>query len=579
MKLISLIFLAASVVAGQTARSRKDIPAIAKAANGAIVSIILSDKDGHAIAQGTGFLISKDGRIVTNYHVIESGSSAVVKLPDGAFFVVDGVVAFDKARDVAVIKAHGDNFRTLTLGNSDRVQVGEEVAAIGNPLSLESTVSNGIVSGIRTTEELGGKFLQITTPISHGSSGGPLFNMAGEVVGITTLYLKGGENLNFAIPINDVKRLLPTQFSKTQPLPDEPESDKTHTLDGDAQSRNQLIAGLYQSEPSGRYWQYLRIYSDGTVIEATSSGTPDDLANWFGRPYSDTGRYQVQGSTIVFSIASPYGTVDYRGQIQGTVLSMDSFSHINGHREHCIYHLVRSEGGDAPPSASGAALTSEYATDLETTVQFMGRMVDPEHRRVLQGQLKGAEPRSPSGASITIVSNQPMFEVFTTGETHEHGYPEFTYSVLSDSNGDKNFPRYISFSLRAIDPSSIKSEAGGYDADALAKFWDKRPKCEADPQCTHEYLSFLHSAPRTTSVNFHTTDLEPLIERGGFESQTCSENEKRDGRCGLKPALTDTTEKVTILFNDTDRAERFVTALRYAVKSEGGKPDSFPPTH
>ena len=110
----------------------------------------MSDKDGKAIAQGSGFLISKNGMIVTNYHVIAEGNSAVVKLPDGAFYVVDGVLASDKHRDVAIIKAHGENFRTLTLGNSDQLQVGEEVVAIGNPLSLESTVSNGIVSGIRT---------------------------------------------------------------------------------------------------------------------------------------------------------------------------------------------------------------------------------------------------------------------------------------------------------------------------------------------------------------------------------------------------------------------------------------------
>ncbi len=145
---------------------------------------------------------------MTNYHVIEEGSSAIVKLPDGAFFVVDGLLASDKARDMAIIKAHGKNFRTLTLGNSDRLQVGEEVVAIGNPLSLESTVSNGIVSGIRTVEEKGGKYLQITAPISPGSSGGPLFNMAGQVIGITTMYIQGGENLNFAIPINDAKPLL-----------------------------------------------------------------------------------------------------------------------------------------------------------------------------------------------------------------------------------------------------------------------------------------------------------------------------------------------------------------------------------
>ena len=219
-----LTLLLAGVVAAQSAPSRKDIPAIAKAANGSIVSIVMSDEDGKPIAQGSGFLVSTDGVIVTNYHVISEGSSAIVKFPDGAFYVVDGVLAFDKARDVAVIKAHGENFRTLPLGNSDRVQVGEEIVAIGNPLSLESTVSNGIVSGIRTAEEEGGTFLQVTAPISPGSSGGPLFNMAGEVVGITTMYLKGGENLNFAIPINDAKRLLASNPSKLRALPNEPES-------------------------------------------------------------------------------------------------------------------------------------------------------------------------------------------------------------------------------------------------------------------------------------------------------------------------------------------------------------------
>ena len=151
-------------------------------------------------------------------------SSRPVKLPDGAYFAVDGVLASDKTRDVAIIKAHGNGFKTLTLGDSDRLQVGEEVVAIGNPLSLESTVSNGIVSAIRTIEDEGGKFVQITAPISPGSSGGPLFNMAGRVVGITTSHLRNGENLNFAVPINDVKPMLLSRSSKANALPDEPET-------------------------------------------------------------------------------------------------------------------------------------------------------------------------------------------------------------------------------------------------------------------------------------------------------------------------------------------------------------------
>src|SRR5215470_3545085 len=111
------VFVCMTLAAGQPGQHGKDIPTIAKDANGAIVSIIMSDKDGQPVAQGSGFLVSQDGRVVTNYHVVKTGSSAVVKLPDGASFVVDGLLAFDKRRDVAVLKAHGHDFPTVTLGD------------------------------------------------------------------------------------------------------------------------------------------------------------------------------------------------------------------------------------------------------------------------------------------------------------------------------------------------------------------------------------------------------------------------------------------------------------------------------
>lgn len=256
-----LIVLTAPQRVGQSVPSKKDIPAIARVANGSIVSIVMSDKDGKPIAQGSGFFVSKDGLIVTNYHVIAEGSSAVVKLPDGAFYLVDGVFAFDRARDVAVIKAHGQKFRSLTLGNSDQLQIGEEVVAIGNPLSLESTVSNGIVSGIRVVKEEGGKYLQITAPISPGSSGGPLFNMVGEVIGITTMYLKGGENLNFAIPINDAKQLLSTNSSKLGSFPDEPQPVKSTNTEP---SRKPAFPSTIP-----RYWTHL---GDGSRVEVRIDG-------------------------------------------------------------------------------------------------------------------------------------------------------------------------------------------------------------------------------------------------------------------------------------------------------------------
>jgi S1-C subfamily serine protease len=273
--------------ASQHAPARKDIPTIAKASNGSVVSIVMSDKDGKPLAQGSGFFVSKDGLVVTNYHVIAEGSSAVAKLPDGAMYVLEGVVASDKKRDIAVVKATGKNFRTLTLGNSDRVEVGQEVVAIGNPLSLESTVSNGIVSGLRTADELGGRFLQVTAPISPGSSGGPLFNMAGEVIGITTLYLKGGENLNFAIPVNDAKRLLADPCAGITPPPGlvldrcdktvkawpnetPPAAESAHSSPPDSGRGREI------DSPQFKYYEALLLAGENAVVKGTYACFDDD---------------------------------------------------------------------------------------------------------------------------------------------------------------------------------------------------------------------------------------------------------------------------------------------------------------
>ena len=131
MKYMVICVLLVAAMSAQNAPSTNkgvhlDIPAISRNMNGSIVSIVMSDKDGHPIAQGSGFLIGRDGYVVTNYHVIRNGSSAVIKFPDGAFFAVDGVLVSDKDRDVAIIKVHGNRFKALTLGDSDQLKVGEE---------------------------------------------------------------------------------------------------------------------------------------------------------------------------------------------------------------------------------------------------------------------------------------------------------------------------------------------------------------------------------------------------------------------------------------------------------------------
>lgn len=261
------------LAAAQSAPPRRDIPAIAKAAKEAIVTIVTANND-EPIALGSGFLVSSGGAIATNYHVIAAGNVAVVKFANGTVLPVDGVLAIDKIHDLAIIKVHGKTFQTLTLGNSDEIQVGEEVVAIGNPLGLELTVSNGILSGVRMTKEEG-KVLQTTAPISHGSSGGPLFNMFGEVVGVNTLYLEGAESLNFAIPVNDVKNLLQNQSTQLQELPNEAITDKPEPNaskpvaptglppDGASSEEDKRVAAIMSSkEPS----YYIRAYQHDVYL-------------------------------------------------------------------------------------------------------------------------------------------------------------------------------------------------------------------------------------------------------------------------------------------------------------------------
>jgi len=166
-----------------------------------MVVVYSFDDSGELIGQGTGFVLTNTGLIATNHHVIEGSYSLRVAFVSGEKYDVNQIIAIDKERDIALINVQGYDLSTISLGNSNNISVGERVIAIGNPLGLSNTLSSGIISGIRTDLE-DYKLIQTTTPISPGSSGGPLLNMKGEVVGITTMYLKGGQNLNFAVPVN-----------------------------------------------------------------------------------------------------------------------------------------------------------------------------------------------------------------------------------------------------------------------------------------------------------------------------------------------------------------------------------------
>ena len=148
--------------------------------------------------------------IITNSHVISGGGAISIKfIADNRVYSNVQIVKDNTIRDLALLKINGaGNFIPVVLGDSDLVSVGERVVAIGNPKGLENTVSDGLVSAVRDMN--GTKLIQISAPISPGSSGGALFNMNGEVIGITSSSFDEGQNLNFAVAINHAKNeLLP----------------------------------------------------------------------------------------------------------------------------------------------------------------------------------------------------------------------------------------------------------------------------------------------------------------------------------------------------------------------------------
>ncbi len=183
--------------------SSADADKIFKENNKAVVVIIAYDQKGKPISQGSGFIVRQDGAIVTNYHVISNAKDIAVKAGDKVI-EVEGFIYIDKENDLVILKAKGKNLPTVKIGDINKINIGEKVYVISSPQGLENTISDGILSGIRdiTSER---KILQITAPVSSGSSGGPVFNKNGEVIGIATFIIKEAQNLNFAMPVNLIK--------------------------------------------------------------------------------------------------------------------------------------------------------------------------------------------------------------------------------------------------------------------------------------------------------------------------------------------------------------------------------------
>lgn len=316
-----------------------------------VVLISVQDTNGLPIAQGSGFFIASN-EIVTNYHVLAGGAKASAKIVGQSTQIeIMIVVAADEARDLAILQVSTSNPTSLIQSNQE-TSVGEEIYVAGNPEGLEGTFSGGLVSGKRSVGDI--QLLQITAPISPGSSGGPVVNTSGEVVGITVATLRFGQSLNFAIPVAQLTALarskprsLAEAFATTRK-----KTPTTSTADEEFQSSDGVLSAYALSASTNNFSFTIRnnhtvpLYQVGYVVIAyDNAGRPLDyrlakvsegaipaglakrVSGSFDAnlPFSAVARYEVR--LLSYSFENPsYGLLDSSGRY--VVMAGDSVSKI-----------------------------------------------------------------------------------------------------------------------------------------------------------------------------------------------------------------------------------------------------------
>jgi tetratricopeptide (TPR) repeat protein len=213
--LFVLIFVYSPNIYAQTLTAEQ----IYKKVTNAVVVIHAYDYSNELVKQGSGVVLNDKGYVVTNYHVL-AGCDRLEILHNKEIIPYVDIIGIDVEKDILILKIEAKKFPAIKIGNSKKLNIGQRIYAIGSPLGYENTISEGIISGLRSYEESEKNFIQITASISAGSSGGAIVNDKGELIGISTLTAKEGQNLNFAIPIDAVLGVRISSYSKNDAYKD-----------------------------------------------------------------------------------------------------------------------------------------------------------------------------------------------------------------------------------------------------------------------------------------------------------------------------------------------------------------------
>lgn len=267
LTLAFILLFAFAALARQSAKASSDLPPsqIFNRARPSVVVIVADDRNSQREALGSGFVVSRD-RIATNHHVLEGMKEAYVVFSDGAIKRISGVVADSVQQDLMILTAETGNRPSLPFGDELSLQQGDPVYALGAPKGLQLSFTNGIVSSFRKSE---GQFLiQTTATIAPGSSGGPLFDRTGRVVGVTTSMLSDAPGIYFSVGIGDLRRLLRTPQAATLPFD---EWAKQQSRKPPSVSPNEIRSGQSEEGQAGPSLQdtisWMQTFSDAHGIK------------------------------------------------------------------------------------------------------------------------------------------------------------------------------------------------------------------------------------------------------------------------------------------------------------------------
>lgn len=375
-----LSFLGSSDLSKKTAGSLTEppqtIPAVADKAlpsitDKAVLTIVGTNRTGTSEKQGSGFILTADGLAGSNYHVLKGVSHAVAACCDGRVFEIRSVEGVDLDKDLVIFQLYekGSQYKPhnlphVILGTSRDSTIGERIITIGSPEGLENTMSDGILSAVREYDAV--RLLQITAPISPGSSGGPVFNGAGKVIGITTFQFTKGQNLNFAVAAEHIQPLLNqnlnVSLSAFQSFADKTQREQARVAASHAteapSEKSQSVARPLTGEFAGVVHNLPANVSAGFVILVNESDGVVSGCMGVKQPLFGSGPLSgfVDGADVSFVVVSAIGKITFTGrrkqaEITGTYI----VEHEGSPNEDGTFTLrrIRSEGlGPNPNTAS-----------------------------------------------------------------------------------------------------------------------------------------------------------------------------------------------------------------------------------